>query len=383
MQKEHLEYAQNICLSFENFFKGVNASVKNQEEQNSLFPKLIGEQTMKYKGITIKKRPNCNTWYARYRHNGQQFSVSAKTQKECYDKLKICLRKLNNEKLSEDNLTFKTWYDTWLKTYKSGKVKVTTIEDYTASLKYLTNIFNLPLDKINDLIIHQTLNKIQFERRKQKVYELLKDIFNKAYLNNLIKKNIISTIDKPTHIRINGAALSLEDQIKLENCTDQKYTLFKFCMFQGLRKGELLGLTIADIDLKNKTIEINKSFNENNEIDTTKNQSSIRKMPLFDKSLALLKNLDNKKTDRLFNFSARGAQKLWSKLCNLLKFTNKYTIHSLRHTFITNCQEKQIPMHIIQKWVGHTIGSKVTNTVYTHARDNAEKKAIEILNDFS
>ncbi len=42
-----------------------------------------------------------------------------------------------------------------------------------------------------------------------------------------------------------------------------------------------------------------------------------------------------------------------------------FTTHKLRHTFITRCQEKGIPLVVIQAMVGHIEGSTVTNDTYT------------------
>lgn len=39
-----------------------------------------------------------------------------------------------------------------------------------------------------------------------------------------------------------------------------------------------------------------------------------------------------------------------------------------------------ITLHKTQQWIGHTQGSVVTNSVYTHARDNAEIENINIYN---
>lgn len=58
-----------------------------------------------------------------------------------------------------------------------------------------------------------------------------------------------------------------------------------------------------------------------------------------------------------------------------------YTIKTLRFTFITKCQEANIPEHIIQKWVGHEIGSQVTKKVYTKVRQQAEVENINIYNE--
>lgn len=86
---------------------------------------------MKYQGITIHKNKNCTTWYARFRHNGKQFYVSAKTQLECYNKLKKTLKLVKTKEtkiLSQPKtikLTFSQWYNEWLNTYKSNVSNIT------------------------------------------------------------------------------------------------------------------------------------------------------------------------------------------------------------------------------------------------------------------
>ena len=77
------------------------------------------------------------------------------------------------------------------------------------------------------------------------------------------------------------------------------------------------------------------------------------------------------------NTCEREFHKITKELCS----KTKYKIHSLRHTFITRCQEANIPLHIIQRWVGHNIGSEVTTRVYTHTRELAELENIKRLND--
>jgi len=56
------------------------------------------------------------------------------------------------------------------------------------------------------------------------------------------------------------------------------------------------------------------------------------------------------------------------------------TIHELRHTFITRCHEKKIEEMIVQKWVGHMIGSRMTKAVYTHIAVDKEQEYIEQMN---
>lgn len=348
---------------------------------------------MKYQGISIIKRKDCNSWCARFRKNGKQFYVSAKTQKECYEKLKSELKKQSKlekniskivevkEEPKEKEITFIEWYNTWLKLYKQN-VKESTIRDYNFSLKYVKTIYNKPLKEITSIELLEIINGVKYERTKQKVYELINDIFAKALINEVISKNPMLVIQKPKHTKINGTALSNEDEKTVEKyLIKNNLDMFLVCLYQGLRRGEMLALTINDIDFKNKTISVNKSLTEKGEFSCTKNIYSNRKIPLFDKTLKILEKYKNT-SGRIFNITHSSCVRRYYKMLEELNLKQKYTIHSFRHTFITRCQENNIPLHIIQKWVGHNIGSKVTNSVYTHSREIAELENIDKINNY-
>ncbi len=342
---------------------------------------------MKYQGVTIHKNKNCNTWFTRYRNiDGKQIYISAKTQQQCYDKLKIEINKkhkllLNPPKQKEESqITLLEWYNQWLKLYKQN-VKTTTIKEYNIALKHLNSLKNCPINQITSIQIIEELNNISGERQRQKTYEFLKGLYQKAELNELITKNPINKIEKPKHKKVNGKALTNSDEKKLEEILiKNNLDMFLICLYQGLRRSEMLALTIEDIDFNNKTMRINKSLNKQNQFDTTKNLYSNRVMPIFDKSMPILEKYKNT-TGRIFNITQGQSELFYRKV--IKELGTNYTIHSLRHTFITKCQELNIPLHIIQKWVGHNIGSSVTNAVYTHTRDNAELENIKKLNSNS
>lgn len=54
-----------------------------------------------------------------------------------------------------------------------------------------------------------------------------------------------------------------------------------------------------------------------------------------------------------------------SRLNTKYQISNELHSHRLRHTFITRCQEKGVPLVVIQSLVGHIEGSSITNDVYT------------------
>lgn len=327
---------------------------------------------MKYKGITIFQTPNGKRWYARYRHNGKQHYITAKTQKECYNILKKTINNLDKEKKEIQYYTFKQWYKKWLELFKLNKVKETTLASYNDLLKYINkSFFNRKISDITSIEIIEILNSIKATRQRQKTYEFLKDIFNKAVLTKVIHDNPIAIIDKPKHEQKETKAFTREEQkIFTENCKNNKYGLFYLlCLYQGLRRGECLALTYKDFDIKNKTLSITKSINEKTKQTNVKNKHSIRTMPLFKNTIELIKGFNLKSSERIFNVSTKPLHENFKKILKEIKIRD-FKIHELRHTFITRCKERDIPEFIIQKWVGHEIGSKVTSKTYTHLNED-------------
>lgn len=338
---------------------------------------------MKYQGISILKRPHCNTWYARYRSGGKQFYVSARTQQECYNKLKLALKNKNKQLLLLENtqqtkLTFAEWYQEWLETFKFN-MSDSTKRDYRSSYNKLSDLYELDITQITNIIITKVLNKIDKARMKQKTYELLDMLFNKALLSEKISKNPMIAVDKPSYKRKNGDAFKTpeEEQQFIENCKKQNLDLFLVALYQGLRHGELLAITDKDIDFEKRTLDINKSLTQNGKFGPTKNNSD-RIQPIFDKTYEILLKYKNVK-GRIFKQSYKLASKLFKQA--LVGLPNqKYTIKTLRFTFITRCEEKNIPEHIIQAIVGHEIGSPVTKQTYTKVRESAINHFVSIIN---
>ncbi len=342
---------------------------------------------MKYKGITIHKTKNCKTWYTRFRKNGKQYYISAKTQKECYNKLKLAYANIDYVKPEEPKqitYTLKQWYEEWLKLYKIGKVKDSTLREYKTMLKYIKDeIQNSDIQSITLSQILSNLNECKSDRQRQKLYDFYKMLYQKAYDNDLVNKNIVERIDKPKHDKKHGKALTNEEQKQLiKICQTIKNADFMLiAMYQGLRRGEVLGLTINNIDFENNTLTIEKSYNQQNKFDTTKNKQSMRTMPLFEESKQILLKYKNKPKDsRIFELTTKQHELITKEIKEKTMIKDLKT-KDMRTTFITRCTELKIPEQIIQSWVGHKLGSIVTKQNYIkHNLDN-DNKYIDILNN--
>lgn len=336
---------------------------------------------MKYKNIKIHKRKNCNTWYTRFRKNNKVICISAKTQKECYELLKQ--RYNDNEAVNYNNIKLSEWYTKWLDIYKVNKIRQTTLQSikYLAKNYFKGNIFDKQIKDIKPIEIEIYLTNIRYTRMKQFAYVYLKDMFNRAKQNNIISINPIDSIEKPKHEKKESKALTIEQQNIFEKycLLDESKHFYLICLWQGLSISELKGLTKDDINLETKEISINKAIKDNTNDTKTKNKHRNRIIPIFNKTLNILKNYkydNNKIIDKCKNYIEIHLK----EILQYLKIEN-ITMHSLRHTFITRCQEKNIPEYIIQSWVGHAKGSKITTEIYTHKQSDIENKYINIFNN--
>lgn len=368
----HTNYSkENSTSSFQNFI----VPIQNQNIKK-------GDDILKYDGKTIKKRTNRkNEWYLRFYKNGQQKTVYGKTQKEVVKNYKLALKEQPKE--IKQDISLKQWFEQYLQLFKIGKVTDTTLSKTKKEFEYLKDLYHTPIKDIEPFETQKILNKIKMKCTANKIYILLNALLSKAFETGLIPRNVMKLVDKPKYEPNEKIALTTEEEkIFIESCNANDYgDFYLLCLFEGLRKGECMALKVNDVDFNNMTLRIDESLNQHTTRTTTKNKQSNRIIPIFEKAKQILaeKIKDKKQSDLLFN---AGRNKLDKILKQILKGLNirHITAHTLRHTFITRCQEKNIPLYVIQAWVGHERGSIVTQKIYTHLNKETNSKYIDIFN---
>ena len=176
----------------------------------------------------------------------------------------------------------------------------------------------------------------------------------------------------------------------------------------GMRIGEILALTRADIDLDNKQININKTLTKDKDEniilgDTTKTYTGIRTVPILSPLLSVLEKYKNNKgllfidNDKFIRPSTINAH--FKRICKNadikiintkkkkinrknskevyvnLKSSNVNT-HMLRHTFATRCIEAGINPAVLQKILGHK-DIQITLNTYTSIFNKYKEKEME------
>lgn len=157
------------------------------------------------------------------------------------------------------------------------------------------------------------------------------------------------------------------------------YYAFEVLYWCGLREGEMLALTLQDIDLDQSIIYVNKTYQRvgrQDVISTPKTPSSVRKvsMPAFlcDELREYIDMLYNPKPDqRIFMISK---SKLTQRFHNLSEEAGlkRITVHGLRHSHVSLLINKKYDIFEVSKRIGHK-SIKTTQDIYGHLFDEVQR----------
>mgnify|MGYP000881133200 CR=1 FL=1 len=155
----------------------------------------------------------------------------------------------------------------------------------------------------------------------------------------------------------------------------QSYAVLYLIAVTGMRFAECLGLTWDNVDHDNKLLAVDKTWNYKTNLDfsATKTKSSIRKIPLDDETLKLLKIYQKEhwihnKDNRIFSKISNNAV---NKTLRYIVGRNVHA-HSLRHTYASFLISKHIELLSISKILGHE-NMNITIEVYAHQLKELEE----------
>jgi len=286
------------------------------------------------------------------------------SEKEAFEEL----QEKNREKL-EDKVELKTigFYKNEFLEIKKNTVSINTLASYKSILKLLDDDINI--SDTTKLEYEKKLNQYRETYSPQHI-KSIKNIFNIFF--KFIKSYYISTFDIYLEF-----TLSKEDKFKekqkikyietnkiqevLESITHPITKDFVTVqLLIGLRAGELLAVPQKDIDIKNKTLSVNKTKHTSGIFTSPKTISSVRTIEINDRTLEILmRYMSASKT--LFNTTI---PTLNYNLKNV-----KLTTHMFRHTHVALLVEAGVPIKVISERLGH---SKIDTTldIYTHVTEN-------------
>lgn len=303
---------------------------------------------------------------------------------------------------TNNNIKFKDFSEKWIE-FNSTNKEYRTIEEYKSLIyKYINPCFGYK--KIKDLKLYdikQLLKEMEnTPTTAKKALQIVKRILNDAVDNDIVLKNVAQNIKAPKIVKKERLPLTLE-QDRLLLSSKHKYASFFILMrYTGMRKEEIVPITINDIDLKNKTISINKAvtFIHNQPILKTTKNKKTRIVPILDVVYELVKNLvtDAINNNRILLFVKETDKKMLTDVSikrHLESFLNdlnqiksddvpkiNFTCHQLRHSYCTMLYYADVRIKKAQELMGHSSADMVYN-IYTHL-DEKRENAEDLINDY-
>lgn len=236
-------------------------------------------------------------------------------------------------------------------------------------------------------------------------------LYTVAINHELVKYNLISQTKAIKIKKVVKNHLNKEEiKILLNEIDKNDFKLeYYLLLFLGLRKSELLGLKIADINFSDTTLSLNRSIIWGNKREVTINNNmksfhAHRKFPLnWELEKLLRERIDRINHDKKFFGKSYGKiekngfdpkeficvdregnllkrERLNNELKKIIKKCNisYVTVHELRHTCATLMYEAGIDLKKIQYWLGHSNISTTAN-IYAHYDNSNNTQTIEIL----
>lgn len=359
------------------------------------------------------------------KRNRKTRTVKAKNITEARKKLAAFVAEVEaGEYVAPSHIKLKDYVAIWKKE-RSKKIAPSTMETYEYNLngRILPNLGHMKLENIKPIHINAFLEELSEDGLSSssinKIYNILNSIFKLAVKNEIIKKNPLDKVDRPTVQYKAGEVYNsteLKELYHLLNKEEntQMVNIIKLALLTGMRKGEILALQWDDVDFKTNTIHVRHSLSYTKEhgyhLKEPKTKGSVRKVAPPKRFMTeLKKHIYIKKTNRMeaselweggeynFVFSSEMGKPLhldspnrwWVRFHERINKERKsqdlppfkrIRFHDLRHTAATNLINKGANPHSISKRLGHA-NIKTTFNIYGHYLEEADQKIADMLDE--
>ena len=248
------------------------------------------------------------------------------------------------------------------------------------------------------MILNDCMNQDDASGSMAKVRCIMKEMFEAAIENQMISTNPITSSvkyrqDKPAERRV----FTKEEQKEFKKfCKNSVYgDAFIFILNTGLRIGELTALKWTNVDFEDKSIYIDATAFLNNttkeiEENSPKSFAAYRTIPLTQEALNILLKIKKQQRGHKLSYvfyNSNGSRIIEKDANKALKrivkgkmgIEDRFTPHSLRHTFATRCAEAGVKPNILQTLLGHE-RIATTMDLYVHTMKDELYSGIAQLN---
>ena len=297
--------------------------------------------------------------------------------------------------VDKKNLLFCDYYKQWISVYKEGAIRPVTMSKYYMAYRWLLKLTpNLIISDLDRISYQKLLNDYASEHERQTTMDFhhhLKCAILDAVDEGLIqhdptRKAIIKGKQprekKPKYLNQYELHRLLDD-LNLSSNINTDWLLLIIAK-TGMRFSEALALTPKDFDLSHQQVSVSKTwdYKGNGGFLPTKNQSSIRKIPLDWQTVIQFAELIKQYPDDKPIFIDKPIYKstindILSRHCQNVGIPI-ISVHGLRHTHASLLLFAGVSIASVARRLGH---SNITTTqkTYLHIIQELESKDIDII----
>ena len=296
---------------------------------------------------------------------------------------------------TNDSLLFCDYYKQWIAVYKEGAIRQVTMKKYTMAHQWLIKLIpNLKIKDLDRISYQKLLNDYALVHERQTTMDFhhhLKCAILDAVDEGLIprdptRKAIIKgkqpRYKKPKYL--NQYELhKLIDDLNLSPEINIDWMILLIAK-TGMRFSEALALTPNDFDLAHQSLSVSKTwdYKGNGGFLPTKNQSSVRKIPLDWQTVIqfaeLLRNIPEDKpifiNGKVYNSTVN---EILARHCRHAEIP-VISVHGLRHTHASLLLFAGVSIASVARRLGHS-NMTTTQKTYLHIIQELESKDIDII----
>lgn len=268
-------------------------------------------------------------------------------------------------------MTFDQWFTQYMSLYKP-KLKPKTRAEYERmhSKDISPALGSIALEAITPEDVQALVNAVaaRGSRQAQAVFMLVRAVLRRAVRTRKIRWNPCDALDKPEHDPSEGRALD-DDAYALAAELAEDDLAIALALYGGLRRGEILGLRWADVDLKNGLLHVRRNVQRVGGklvASTTKSAAGARDLPIAPQLLPILRDWYRLiPSAPCVPCAPETLDRRWRRAQLRAGIADPYRLHDLRHTYGTKLVLSGCNLRIVQYLMGHA-SLEVTARTYIH-----------------
>lgn len=341
--------------------------------------------------MRAKKDPKTGKWYIRFRYTDWQ-GKRRETMKRGFatkHDAEEWLRTFLSEQSADLNITFADFTEMYFKGI-APRLRENTLrtKHYIIDLKIMPYFGAKKINEITPANIiaweNEMLSSGYSQTYMKTVYNQLNAIFNYAVKYYDLQSNPCAKAGAIGKNKADEMNFWTKDEfIRFVNCISDKpmaYAAYCTLFWTGLRIGELMALTLADLNFSNKTLTVSKSYQrlgDRDVITPPKTPKSNRTISIPDFLCSLLKEYcsglyEIKDNERIFPFTKHFLHHEMKRGCEK-SGVKRIRLHDIRHSHCAFLYELGIPPLEIAERLGHE-RVETTMQVYAHLYPNKQEK---------